>query len=153
MGRRCRPGPLPGESGTIIDVLKDCAFERTFRRREGGPFITVPALSYTSYQQVMPMFRSKKRDILAIERLENSMVELKTNVNELKAANKRLELEWTETYDKIRHQLSRMARRGDLAKETIAQEIEPANASDEPLMDPISQSIHARRNRSFIGRT
>jgi len=100
----------------------------------------------------MGLFRSEKRANLAIERLENALKSLQSDVQGLQAASKRLELEWTETYDKVRHQMSRMARRGDLAPAGNGGEIPPPDASDEPQMDPISARIHARRNRTFLGR-
>jgi len=98
------------------------------------------------------VFRSEKRTIRAIERLADGLTALTSEVNELKSANKRLELEWVETYDKVRHQLSRMARRGTLDKGANDAEIVDPEASDEPILDPISAKIHERRNRGFIGR-
>jgi len=98
------------------------------------------------------LFRSEKRAILAVERLTDSLAALTTKVDALESASRKLELEWVETYDKIRHQMSRMARRGDLAKGKDLEEISPDPANDEPVMDPISAGIHARRNRSFLGR-
>ncbi len=100
----------------------------------------------------MPLFTSEKRANLAVERLEDGLKSLRSAVDELQSANKRLELEWTETYDKIRHQLSRMARRGDLSKGTDPVEIVDPEANDEAVLDPISEKIHARRNRGFLGR-
>ena len=98
------------------------------------------------------MFRSVKRAILAVERLQDSLHALRERVDTLESASKKLELEWTETYDKIRHQLSRMARRGDLSNGKAPPEIDPPEGAEEPEMDPISAKIHARRNRTFIGR-
>jgi len=94
--------------------------------------------------------RSIERVIRAAERLEDRFVVLTTQVNELESANKRLQLEWTETYDKVRHQLSRMARRGDLPKGNGTEEIVDDAAPGEPKLDPISQKIHDRRNRSYL---
>lgn len=99
------------------------------------------------------MFGSKKREILAAERLEDDLRSLKAAVGVLQSANKRLELEWTETYDKIRHQLSRMARRGDLSNGKDQTEIVPPEGSDEPILDDISAKIHERRMRGFLRRT
>ena len=98
----------------------------------------------------MSLFGSEKRTIRALERLEDRFVVLTTQVNELESANKRLQLEWTETYDKVRHQLSRMARRGDLPKGNGADANIDETASGEPEMDAISKKIHARRNRSYL---
>jgi len=99
------------------------------------------------------VFGSEKRANLAIERLEDNCRALTASVDELKSANKRLELEWTETYDKIRHQLSRMARRGDLSNGKDKTEIVDPEANDEPVLDHISEKIHARRMRGFLRRT
>lgn len=121
----------------------------------GGPFITVSALRPTGYPQVLRMFgwtRSEKRPNLAVERLENSLKALTSDVQALQAANKLLQLEWTETYDKVRHQMSRMARRGDLPPAPNGGEIPPPDGSEGPEMDPISAGIHARRARTFLGR-
>lgn len=90
--------------------------------------------------------------IRATEKLEDRLDGLIGQVNELESGHKRLQLEWVETYDKVRHQLSRMARRGDLSNGKGSEEIVPPEGSDEPEMDPISAKIHARRNRTFIGR-
>jgi len=98
------------------------------------------------------VFRSRKRAILATERLEDRCKILGERVDALESANKRLELEWIEAYDKIRHQLSRMARRGDLSNGKGGDAIVDETANAEPEMDPISAKIHARRNRSFLGR-
>jgi len=100
------------------------------------------------------MFGTKRRlerEILAIGALQVDLRKLKSTVDDLQAANKRLELEWVETYDKVRHQLSRMARRGDLAKSNGDDVIVPPDANVEAGMDPISAGIHARRNRTFLG--
>lgn len=99
------------------------------------------------------MFRSEKRTILAVERLDDRLKAFTERVDALESANKRLELEWIEAYDKIRHQLSRMARRGDLPKANGADTIVDEAAADEPEVDPISAAIHARRGRTFLGRT
>jgi len=98
------------------------------------------------------LFRSEKRAILAVERLEERLQVLKVRVDDLESAGKRLQLEWTETYDKIRHQLSRMARRGDLSNGKDPEAIVPPEGAEEPETDPISAKILARRSRTFLGR-
>lgn len=97
------------------------------------------------------MFGSEKRANLALERLEDNLKALRVRVDELESAGKRLQLEWNETYDKVRHQMSRMARRGDLARASNGQEIVDETANDEPEVDPISAKILARRGRMFMG--
>lgn len=78
-------------------------------------------------------------------------MELAGKVAALESAAKKLELEWVETYDKIRHQLSRMARRGDLKPPTGNGEIVDEKDTEESQVDPISAGIHARRGRMFLG--
>lgn len=97
--------------------------------------------------------RSLERVIRAAERLEDRFDVLTSQVNELESANKRLQLEWVETYDKVRHQLSRMARRGDLSNGKGSDEIVDEAKNAEPEVDAISAKIHERRNRGFLGRT
>jgi len=77
--------------------------------------------------------------------------ELDATVSKLKTANKHLELEWEELYDKVRRQMARMSKRYAVdAKENG--EIPPIAGevleSDEP--DAISAKIHARRTRGFL---
>ena len=96
------------------------------------------------------MFGSEKRAFLAIERLGDSLAAQLIRIETLERANKKLELEWVETYDKVRHQLSRMARRGDLSNGKDPDANVDETATDEAKMDPISERIHARRNRSYL---
>ena len=113
--------------------------------------MTLPPGALTSYPQAKSLFRSEKRAILAIERLQDSLNALTLRVSDLESASKKLELEWVETYDKIRHQLSRMARRGDLAKTNGDTDPVEKQSSAEDQIDPISAGIHARRGRMFLG--
>jgi len=112
---------------------------------------TLPPGALTSYPQAKSLFRSEKRTILAVERLEDSLVALTGKVDALDSTVRKLQLEWIETYDKIRHQLSRMARRGDLKPPPGNGEIVDEGGDDEPKVDPISAGIHARRGRMFLG--
>jgi len=115
-------------------------------------FKTPAPLALTGYPQAKSLFGSEKRTILAVERLQDSLHALTGKVDALESASRKLELEWVETYDKIRHQMSRMARRGDLRKGKGEDEIVEPGPNDEAVVDPISAGIHARRNRSFLGR-
>jgi len=101
----------------------------------------------------MGWFRSEKRTILAVERLEDGLSGLKSRVDALESTSKKLELEWVETYDKIRHQLSRMARRGDLTNGKGSDPNVDPEPTEDAGMDPISARIHARRSRGFLGRS
>lgn len=98
----------------------------------------------------MDWFRSKQAKDLAAKQLDQRLRELSGKYDELDSAIRKLQLEWIETYDKIRHQLSRMARRGDLPPPGGNGEIVDSGAAGEPQMDPISAKIHARRSRSFL---
>ena len=82
----------------------------------------------------------------ALTRLSKELRELGDAVAKLETANKRLGLEWEELYDKVRHQMSRMARRQAIDKAANGDLFE---GMDDPAglagMDPISAKIHARR--------
>lgn len=100
----------------------------------------------------MRWLRSSRREKLATERLEDRLKAQSLQIDGLESSVRKLELEWIETYDKIRHQLSRMAKRGDLAKGPGNGEIPAPEDAQDAGMDPISAAIHARRNRPFLGR-
>ena len=114
--------------------------------------MTLPPEVLTSYPQAKSLFRSDKRTIRAIERLDDRLTSCQAKVDELDSLTRKLQLEWIETYDKIRHQLSRMARRGDLSNGKDPLPKVEEEGSEEPGMDPISAKIHERRNRMFLGR-
>jgi len=86
----------------------------------------------------------------AVKRLTVHMEDLSARVASLETANRSLQLEYVELYDKVRHQMSRMARRAP---------VDPAPAEEVPAdldgaasalgVDPISAKILARRG---IGR-
>lgn len=138
-------------SGTVFACIDFIAPQGHPDGLGGRVFMTLPPGALTGYPQAKSLFRSEKRAILAIERLSDSLAALKARVDDLESASKKLQLEWTETYDKIRHQLSRMARRGDLKPPPGNGEIVDESGDDEPKMDPISAGIHARRGRMFLG--
>lgn len=114
-------------------------------------FKTLPQGALTSYPQAKPLFRSEKRTIRAVERLDDRLATLQAKVDELDSLSRKLQLEWIETYDKIRHQLSRMARRGDLSNGKDQVEIVDDTPPEDDGIDPISAKIHARRGRMFMG--
>jgi len=51
-------------------------------------------------------------DTNALEQLERRIQQLETLCDDLGRASRSLELEYIELYDKVRHQMSRMAKRG-----------------------------------------
>ncbi len=84
----------------------------------------------------------------AVKRLTGHMEDLSARVYTLETANKRLGLEWEELYDKVRHQMSRMARRAAVDAPIIDDVPEGVDVAPGVLgSDPISQKILARRAR------
>jgi len=87
----------------------------------------------------------------AIERLEDRLRSLEIKCDDLDRVNKKLDMEFIELYDKVSHQMSRMAKRD--ARALKAGEIEPnGEAPPEPSdqIDPISRSIMLRRGGAGV---
>jgi len=82
-------------------------------------------------------------NITAVERLEDRIAELETSHDKLGRTIRSLELEYVELYDKVRHQMSRMAKRDARATPEVNAE-EVAEEPDDGI-DPISRSILRRR--------
>jgi len=95
----------------------------------------------------MTLFSTNK----ALERLDDRLKTVENLCSELHRELKKLDLEFTDLYDKVRRQMSRMAKRYAVdAKENGVDPDPDPPVSDEPGMDPISAQIHARRNRMFL---
>jgi len=82
-------------------------------------------------------------DNTALEQLEKRIANLETLSDDLKRSTRSLELEYIELYDKVRHQMSRMAKRHAVdersrIEEEVVEEVEDG-------VDPISKAILARR--------
>ena len=87
-----------------------------------------------------------------IDRLEDRLRSLELKCDDLARAKKSLDMEFTELYDKVSHQMSRMAKRYSRAEKQNGEEILPDPPSS-PLdsLDPISRAIHERRGTtSFL---
>jgi len=83
----------------------------------------------------------------ALGRLSDQIAQLSNDVDDLKRARKSLDMEFTELYDKVSHQMSRMAKRYARAeKETVNDEEVEVPTGDAPTVDPISARILRRRN-------
>ena len=84
----------------------------------------------------------------AIDRLEDRLRSLEIKCDDLERGRKGLDMEFTELYDKVSHQMSRMAKRYSRAKVNGDEppEDQPI-AEPETGIDPISAKILARRNR------
>ncbi len=82
----------------------------------------------------------------AHERLQDRLRALELKYDDLDRSNRKLDLEFTELYDKVRHQMSRMAKRDALARKN---DDEPPELEQDDLpfpdADPISRSILLRR--------
>jgi len=87
----------------------------------------------------------------AIDRLSDGLKRLADDVADLQRDRKKLDLEFTDLYDKVRHQMSRMAKRDALAAKTNG-EIPPlgGEALEDEQIDPISAKIKARRHGGFL---
>jgi len=95
----------------------------------------------------MGVFRQQK----ATDRLEDRIRTLEVKCDDLERAKRTIDLEFTELYDKVRHQMSRMAKRDARAAKSNGEEL-PLETPSSPLdaMDPISRAIHQRRGTSFL---
>jgi len=82
----------------------------------------------------------------AIDRLEDRIRTLELKCDDLERGRKGLDLEFTELYDKVSHQMSRMAKRYAREQKTVDEET-PTLAEFNSLdgLDPISKSIMLRR--------
>jgi predicted transcriptional regulator len=84
----------------------------------------------------------------ALDRLEDRLRTLELKCDDLDRTNRKLDLEFTELYDKVRHQMSRMAKRDALARKNDDEVLE-VEQDDLPFpdADPVSRSILLRRGR------
>ena len=87
-------------------------------------------------------------NVKTVERLEHRLAELETAHDKLGSTIRRLELEYIELYDKVRHQMSRMAKR--YAPDPALNDVAQGDVAAEDGIDEISRKILARRN---AGRT
>ncbi len=90
----------------------------------------------------MSVFRVQK----ALDRLEDRLQRTEQLCADLDRENKKLDLEFTDLYDKVRRQMSRMAKRYAVDKKENGNEFEETqNDSPTDSLDPISRSIMMRR--------
>lgn len=87
----------------------------------------------------------------AAERLEQRLGKVEDLCSALERDAKKLDLEFTDLYDKVRRQMSRMAKRYAVDQKENGELEEPLQSIDSnPETDPISAAIHARRGRGFL---
>ena len=87
-------------------------------------------------------------DKIAAAGIEERLGELESEVRTLKTANKHLELEWEELYDKVRRQMSRMSKRSAIDAPPLPNNEEVLDVDDG--VDPVSRSIMLRRGMQGI---
>lgn len=88
-----------------------------------------------------------------LDRLEDRLRSLEIKCEDLERAKKGIDLEFTELYDKVRHQMSRMAKR-DARAAKVNGETPPNEPihDGEAMVDPISRSILARRGKRALSK-
>jgi len=65
----------------------------------------------------------------------------------------KLDLEFTDLYDKVRHQMSRMAKREAVAAKENGEDLLPEQPPDEfAHLDPVSRSIMMRRAKGAFSK-
>ncbi len=96
----------------------------------------------------MSVWRQQK----TIDRLEDRLRSLEIKCDDLERAKKGLDMEFTELYDKVSHQMSRMAKRYARAEKLNGEPSEVSSSTQsEDTLDPISKSIMMRRARQVTG--
>jgi len=89
----------------------------------------------------------------AAERLDDRLRRVENLCADLERDRKKLDLEFTDLYDKVRHQMSRMAKRDAAAAKKNGGELQPEDdLSEIPKIDPISRSIMLRRGMQGMKR-
>jgi len=92
----------------------------------------------------MGFWRTQK----TLDRLEDRLRTQETKLDDLERHNRNLNLEFTELYDKVSHQMSRMAKRDARARAANGGDELPVEETEtDDGVDPISRSILARRGR------
>ncbi len=87
----------------------------------------------------------------AAERLEHRLMKLEDLCSSLESDRRKLDLEFSDLYDKVRHQMSRMAKRDAVSQKENGTDAEPLPPDDPfPHLDPVSRSIMMRRSRQGI---
>jgi len=94
------------------------------------------SLEKGSIEALMALFSDAK----ALERIEDRLAELETLNDGLAREVRGLKLEYIELYDKVRHQMSRMAKRHAVHNREVVEEV-----VEDDGVDPISRQILALR--------
>ncbi|MEE8609052.1 MAG: hypothetical protein V3S55_15720, partial [Nitrospiraceae bacterium] len=90
----------------------------------------------------MSLFARQK----AAERLEHRLIKLEDLCSSLESDRRKLDLEFSDLYDKVRHQMSRMAKRDAVSKKENGEDLLVETVPDQFAdLDPVSRSIMMRR--------
>lgn len=90
----------------------------------------------------MSVFSTNK----GLGRVSQQICQLQNDIDDLQRGARKLDLEFTELYDKVRYQLARMAKREAVARKNDDEPPEELqNDLPFPDADPISRSILLRR--------
>jgi len=88
---------------------------------------------------------------IATDRLSDRIKVLEDTCADLQRASRKLDLEFTELYDKVSHQMGRMAKRYATRDAANGSGQEPnLDTSPSDGLDPISRSIMLRRARGVL---
>jgi len=97
----------------------------------------------------MGVFRQQK----AMERLDDRLIRLEGLCDDIERNRRKLDLEFTDLYDKVSRQMSRMAKRYAVdTKEKLNNEEPDLVDSPGDSLDPISRSIMVRRGMLGVDR-
>jgi len=95
----------------------------------------------------MGLFATNK----AVERLRDRLETLEVLTGELERDRRKLDLEFTDLYDKVRHQMARMAKRAAVVAAADGNgELEEQAPDEFAHLDPHSRSIMMRRARGVF---
>jgi len=87
----------------------------------------------------------------AIDRLEDRVRTSELKIDALERGRKGLDLEFTELYDKVSHQMSRMAKRYSRQQKENGKDLPTDDAEESSdTLDPISKSIMLRRGMGVL---
>jgi len=89
----------------------------------------------------MGVFRAKKTP----PSLENRLAEVEDLCSSLRREARALDLEFTNLYDKVSRQMSRMAKRYAVDAKENGEDPQPAETGEFDHLDPVSKSIMLRR--------
>ena len=91
------------------------------------------------------------RDDIALVELQNGIRDIRDRIRSLESAQKHLELEWEELYDKVRRQMARMSKRAAVDVKENGADQEPEVITQYDNLDPVSKSIMLRRAGLLAG--